>query len=78
MWEEITTLSEIDTILIGTLIAQENPEENIGIDIYRVTGKTADSISIHPKLNNNNDPDESLIIKSHELFDNGWWMLKEN
>ncbi len=76
MWQEITTLSEIDTVLVGTLLAKENPEENVDLDIYRVTGKTDDSISINPTVSN--DFGESFTMQSDELFSKGWWMLKED
>ena len=75
MWEQIATLSEIDTVKAGTLLAKENPLGNADPEIYRVTGRTEDNISINPKVNNR--PDTSIIIQYDTLFNEGWWMLKE-
>lgn len=75
MWQQITTLSEIDTISAGTFVAKENPDENIDTDIYRVMGKTATEISINLKVSD--DPAESLVMPSDDLFDKRWWMMKE-
>jgi hypothetical protein len=74
MLEQITTISEIDTVITGTLLAKENPHENIDAEIYKVVGKTEFGISINPKASS--DPDENLTMNPDDLFDKGWWMLK--
>jgi hypothetical protein len=76
MWEVITTLSEIDTVHTGTLLAEKNPQTEENITIFRVAGKTDDKITLQPK--DNQDPDSGITVKSDELFDRSWWMLKDN
>jgi len=75
MWEVITTISEIDTVKPGTLLAKENPESERPTIIYRVVERTVDSITITPDSNALN---ENITLKSDALFDEGWWMLKED
>ena len=43
MWEEITTISEIDTIKPGTRLSKENPQFN-NADIYKVTQINSDHV----------------------------------
>ena len=76
MWEVITTLSEIDTVQTGTLLAEKNPQTEENITIFRVAGKIDDKITLQAK--DNYDPDSGITVKSDELFDRSWWMLKNN
>ena len=75
MWEEITTISEIDTIHTGTLVAKEDPKKEDTI-IYKVTHITPDEVIIMP--HSSNDPGDNLVLNPDTLFDHGWWMLKED
>lgn len=74
MWEQITTLSEIDTITAGTFLCRENPDDDNETDIYRVIEKTDDSILLNTRISR--EPKDMLRIRTGELFDDGWWMLK--
>ncbi|MBG9376838.1 hypothetical protein I5907_11365 [Panacibacter sp. DH6] len=73
MWEQITTLSEIDTVETGTLIANGHPVSG-NTPIYKVSGKNENYITLVPQ--NSTSPDEGLTIAADELFDKGWWMMK--
>jgi hypothetical protein len=74
MWEQITTLSEIDKVVKGTLLARENPDANNEAEIYRVIENNADNILMNSRISN--DTKDILKIKADELFYKGWWMLK--
>jgi|KBSMisStaDraftv2_1062788.scaffolds.fasta_scaffold7870725_1 hypothetical protein len=76
MWEVITTLLEIDSVQTGTLLAEKNPQTEENITIFRVADKTNDKIILQPK--DDHDPDSGITVKSVELFDRSWWMLKDN
>ena len=76
MWEVITTLSEIDTVETGTLLAEKNPQSAENITIFRVAGKTEYNITLQPK--DNHEPDSGITVRSDELFDRAWWMLKDH
>lgn len=74
MWQQITTLSELDTVKTGTLLSKHDPEKDSAAIIFKVTGKNDKNITI-------NEKEEELTtntteIKTDQLFDEGWWMLK--
>ena len=74
MWQQITTLSELDTVKTGTLLSKHDPVEDSTATIFKVTGKNDKNITI-------NEKEEELTtntteIKTDQLFDEGWWMLK--
>ncbi|QEC67828.1 hypothetical protein FRZ67_11165 [Panacibacter ginsenosidivorans] len=76
MWEVITTLSEIDTVHTGTLLAEKNPQSAENITIFRVSDKKGDSITLQPK--DNYDADSGITVEADELFDRNWWMFKND
>jgi len=76
MWEEITTISEIDTVKAGTLLAKENPQKSGDTIIYKTIGVNPDEIIIMPQSSNNSA--EGFALKADTLFEHGWWMLKED
>lgn len=75
MWEQITTISEIDTVDNGSLVAKENPDEHTETIIYRVAGKHNDYVTLNPE---SDSMTESTTLRSDALFDDAWWMFKKN
>lgn len=75
MWEEITTISEIDTIKAGTLLSKENPGDNSGV-VYKVTQINTDEVMLMPK--GSIDYGDNFALKPEALFAHGWWMLKKD
>ena len=74
MWQQITTLSELDTIHAGTLISKDDPLEDSTTTVYKVVNKNADKISMTEK--EVDSITEAREMKLDELFSHGWWMLK--
>ncbi|HNP21707.1 MAG TPA: hypothetical protein PKM63_19390 [Panacibacter sp.] len=74
MWEEITTISEIDTIKPGTRLSKENPQFN-NADIYKVTQINSDHVVLIPA--HSEEIVDNFVLKPDTLFEKGWWMLKD-
>ena len=75
MWQQITTISEIDTIQPGTLVSKDSPENSSEEVIYTVDGISDEQVPMHP---DNNSIDQDVNLKTDQLFTQGWWMLKNN
>ena len=74
MWQQITTLSELDTVKTGTLLSKNDPAKDSTTTIFKVTGKKDENITMNEK---EEDPTRNITeIKTDKLFDDGWWMLK--
>jgi len=74
MWQQITTLSELDTVKTGTLLSKNDPAKDSNKTIFKVTGKNDENITMNEK---EEDPTRNITeIKTDKLFDDGWWMLK--
>lgn len=73
MWQQITTLSEIDTVKTGTLVAQTLPKSR-STPIYKVSGRSEDYMVLVPA--DNAYLNDGLTIVADDLFDKGWWMMK--
>ena len=74
MWQHITTLSELDTVKTGTLLSKNDPAKDSTTTIFKVTGKNDENITMNEK---EEDPTRNITeIKTDKLFDDGWWMLK--
>ena len=74
MWQQITTLSELDTVKTGTLLSKNDPAKDSTTTIFKVTGKNDENITMNEK---EEDPTRNITeIKTDKLFDDGWWMLK--
>jgi len=74
MWQHITTLSELDTVKTGTLLSKNDPAKDSTTTIFKVTGKKDENITMNEK---EEDPTRNITeIKTDKLFDDGWWMLK--
>ena len=74
MWQQITTLSELDTVKTGTLLSKNDPAKDSTTTIFKVTGKKDENITMTEK---EEDPTRNITeIKTDKLFDDGWWMLK--
>ena len=73
MWQQITTLSEIDTVKTGTLVAKTYPE-NGNSAVYKVSGRSEDYMVLVPA--DNAHLNDGLTIAADDLFDKGWWMMK--
>jgi len=74
MWQQITTLSELDTVKTGTLLSKNDPAKDGTTTIFKVTGKNDENITMNEK---EEDPTRNATeIKTDKLFDDGWWMLK--
>jgi hypothetical protein len=76
MWQQITTISETDTLETGTLIAKEDPDRNEFTTIYRVATKNNEELRFYPF----HEPGiaEETILQVDALFTEGWWMMKKN
>jgi hypothetical protein len=74
MWQQITTLSELDTVKTGTLLSKNDPVKDSNTPIFKVTSKNDKNITMNAK---EEDPTRNITeIKTDKLFDDGWWMLK--
>ena len=74
MWQHITTLSELDTVKTGTLLSKNDPAKDSTTTIFKVTGKNDENITMNEK---EEDPTRNITeIKTNKLFDDGWWMFK--